>query len=74
MRGTSGDRNEPYRGGNGHRARTRTIQFSRPQMFAPAQPLNAWRANAAIGAGSRRMLVLLQPECKRAIDAFRPSS
>jgi len=36
-------------------------------------PLNAWRANAAIGAGLHRMLVLLQPKCKRAIDAFRPS-
>ena len=34
-------------------------------------PLNASRANAAIGAGLRTMLVLLQPECKRDIDAFR---
>ena len=38
---------------------------------APAQPLNASRTNAAIDVGSRRMLVLLQPECKRDIAVFR---
>ena len=65
MRRTDGDRNEPYRGGNGHRARTHATQFSRSQMSLRLSPLTASRANAAIGAELRTMLVFLQPECKR---------
>ena len=55
MCGTNDDQNEPYRGGHGHCARTRTIQFS-SQMSPRLSPLNASRANAAIGAGYARCL------------------
>jgi hypothetical protein len=71
MRRTKSDRNEPYRGGHGHRARTRPTQFSRLQMSLRLSPLTPRARNAAIDAGSRRMLVLLQSECKRDIDALR---
>jgi len=71
MRRTDGDRKEPYCSGNGHHTRTRTTQFSRSQMLLRLSPLTASRANAAIGAGLCMMLMFLQCECKRDIDALR---
>jgi hypothetical protein len=37
-------------------------------MSLRLSPFNASRAITATGAGLRRMLVLLQPECKRETD------
>jgi hypothetical protein len=71
MRRTKSDRNEPYRGGHGHRARTRPTQFSRLQMSLRLSPLTPRARMPPLTPGHARMLVLLQPECKRDIDALR---